>query len=283
MAVGQRRTAERIQVGTTLKRMRVEAGVGRDEAADALGCTVTTIGNIEQGRTKVSHGDLTALLKRYGAPADQVDDLLAVNREAHRALRRVKGGGDIQAHQRRAADLIRAARTLSYYSPEVFPGTLQSERYARAIMAPTGHYTEILETRLRFRLELGDVLTRDEQPLHLWAVVGEATLRKNIGGPEVMRAQLRHVARLCRERSNITVQVLPLTAREHHFLGASVSIYGFDDPIPRIASVDTTVGEHFLERDASVTEAVGHFDDVRTKAHDPLTSVDMMEELTGGK
>lgn len=46
------------------------------------------------------------------------------------------------------------------------------------------------------------MLTRDEQPLHLWAVVGEATLRKNIGGPEVMRAQPRHVVRLCRERPN---------------------------------------------------------------------------------
>jgi hypothetical protein len=62
-----------------------------------------------------------------------------------------------------------------------------------------------------------------------------------------------------------------------------VSIYGFDDPIPRIASVDTTVGEHFFERDASVTEAIRNFDDVRTKAHDPLTSVDIMEELAGGK
>ncbi|MGH3621419.1 MAG: helix-turn-helix domain-containing protein [Sciscionella sp.] len=279
MPIGQRRTAERIQVGATLKRMRVEAQVNRDAAADKLGYTSTTIGNIEQGRTKVSHGDLAALLKLYGVPEDQAEDLAQVNREAHRAVNRIRGGADIQPHQRRAADLIRAAQAINFYSPEVFPGMLQHEGYARAMMAPDGHLTDILETRLRFRLELGEVLTRSAQPLRLWAVVGETALRKNVGGATVMREQLRHVAGLCRNLPNLTVQVLPLTTREHYFTGATVSIYTFDATIPPIASVDTTIGEYFFERDSAVAEAIGKFDDVRTKAYDPLTSVDMMENI----
>lgn len=279
MAIGQRRTAERIQVGATLKRMRLDADVSREEAAETLGCTVTTIGNIEQGRTKVSHGDLTALLKLYGAPEDQMDDLVQVNREAHRAVTRVRGGGEIQPHQRRAADLIRGAHAISFYSPELFHGLLQSEPYARAVLAPTGHLTDVLETRLRFRLDQAEVLTREPDPLQLWAVVGEAALRKNIGGAEVMRGQLRHTLRLCRELPNVTVQVLPLGTREHYLIGATVSIYRLDEGIPPIASVDTTLGDQFFERDAAVSEAIAKFDDVRTKALDPLTSVDMMEEL----
>jgi hypothetical protein len=75
--------------------------------------------------------------------------------------------------------------SIRYYSPEVFPGLLQGEGYARAIMAPTGHTNGVLETRLRFRLGLSEVLTRDKYPLELWVVVGEAALRKNIGGREV--------------------------------------------------------------------------------------------------
>ncbi|MDV6014223.1 helix-turn-helix transcriptional regulator [Haloechinothrix sp. LS1_15] len=279
MAVGQRRTAERIQVGATLKRMRLDGQVSREDAAETLGCTVTTIGNIEQGRTKISHGDLTALLKLYGAPDDQVDDLIQVNREAHRGLTRVRGGGDIQPHQRRAADLIRGAQAISFYSPELFHGLLQCEPYARAVMAPSGHVTGVLENRLRFRLDQAEVLTREPDPLQLWAVVGEAALRKNIGGAEVMRAQLRHVVRLCRELPNVTVQVLPLGAREHYLIGATVSIYRLDEGLPRIASVDTTLGDQFFERDSAVSDAVANFDDVRTKALDPLTSVDMMGEL----
>jgi len=279
MGQGQRRTADRIQIGATLKRMRTEAEIPREAAAEKVGCTAATIGNIEQGRTKISHGDLTALLELYGVPGDQVDDLLEVNRAARRAVKRVRGGGDIQPHQRRAADLINAAGGIRYYSPEVFPGLLQSEGYARAIMAPTGHTNDMLEIRLRFRLGLADVLTREENPLELWVVVGEAALRKNIGGKDVMQRQLRHVAKLCRDCPNVTVQVLPLNTREHYLIGATVTIYRFEGKIHEIASVDTTIGEQFFERDSSVTEAISKFDDVRFKALDPLTSLDMMEDL----
>jgi transcriptional regulator with XRE-family HTH domain len=280
MGQGQRRTADRIQIGATLKRMRTDADIPREAAAEKLGCTAATIGNIEQGRTKISHGDLRALLELYGVPGDQVDDLLEVNREAHRAVKRVPGGGDIQPHQRRAADLINSAQGINYYSPEVFVGLLHEEAYARALMAPSGHTNPTLETRLRFRLGLSEVLTRKENPLRLWAVVGEAALHKNIGGREVIKRQLRHVVRLCRERSNITVQVMPIDAREHYLIGTTITIYRFDGAVPEIASVDTTIGEQFFERDASVAEAIAKFDDVRLKALDPLTSIDMMDDLS---
>lgn len=280
MPSGQRRTAERIQIGATMKRMRLEAGVSRETAAEKLGCTTTTISNMEQGRTKTSHGDLAALLQLYGAPDDQAEDLMEVNREAHRKVTRISGGADIQPHQRRAADLIRASQRMSFYSPELFHGLLQEEGYARAIMAPTGHLSKIMENRLRFRLALSEVLTRKEEPLQLWAVIGEAALRKNIGGKDVMRRQLRHVVRLCREYPNVNVQVLPLNTREHYFIGATVTIYTFGESIPKIASVDTTLGDHFFESSSAVSEAIQKFDDVRLKALDPLTSVDMMEDVS---
>lgn len=280
MATGQRRTADRIQVGASLKRMRLEAAVSREEAASLLGCTTTTVSNVEQGRTKINQADLGALLTLYRVPEDQASDLLEVNRAARRSLPRVAGGSSIQPHQRRAADLIHSAQLLRYYSPDLFPGVLQEAAYARAIMAPTGHVSDVLEARLQFRLGLANVLAREDSPLRLSVVVGEAALRKNIGGPAVMRSQLAHVAGLCREHSGITVQVLPFSAREHYFMGATVTIYGFGPKVPDIASVDTTIGEQFFDRDLSVAEAIGKFDDVRMKALDPLTSVDMLEELS---
>ncbi|GAB3501605.1 hypothetical protein [Amycolatopsis cihanbeyliensis] len=62
---------------------------------------------------------------------------------------------------------------------------------------------------------------------------------------------------------------------KHELIGATVTIYTFDGSIPQITCVDTTIGE----RDSAVTEALAKFDDVRTKALDPLTSVDMMEGI----
>ncbi len=73
---------------------------------------------------------------------------------------------------------------------------------------------------------------------------------------------------------------MPFNAREHYLIGATVTIYKFDRAIPEIASADTTIGEQFFDRDTSVAEAIMKFDDVRFKAHDPLTSIDMMEDLS---
>nr|WP_042190258.1 helix-turn-helix transcriptional regulator [Kibdelosporangium sp. MJ126-NF4]CEL19201.1 Putative DNA-binding protein [Kibdelosporangium sp. MJ126-NF4]CTQ94999.1 Putative DNA-binding protein [Kibdelosporangium sp. MJ126-NF4] len=278
MPSGQRRTAERIQIGTTLKRMRLEAGFGREVPAEKLGISPTTFSNMEQGRTKIAHTKLALLLDLYGVPEDQATDLMEVNREAHRSVVRVPRGGEIQPHQRRSADLINAATKIWYYSPEVFPGVLQARGYAQAILTPTGHMTNKLQARLNFRLTLGEVLTREEDALKLWAVVGEAALHKNIGGYAVMREQLWHVAKLCKQRPNVTVQVLPLSSREHEMLGATVTIYKVDN-LAELASVDTNINEHFLDRDSMVVDAIQRFDDVRLKALDPLTSLDMIEEI----
>ncbi|ONI77752.1 hypothetical protein ALI144C_30375 [Actinosynnema sp. ALI-1.44] len=278
MPSGQRRTAERIQVGTTLKRMRLEAGFDREVPAGKLGITSTTLSNMEQGRTKIAHARLARLLELYDVPEDQAADLIAVNREAHRSVARVPRGAAIQPHQRRCADVIAAATAIQYYSPEIFPGILQSRSYAQAIMARWGHTTDKLGVRLNFRLTLSEVLTRPEEALELRAVVGEAALHKNIGGYAVMREQLTHVRDLCRQQPNITVQVLPLNAREHQLLGATLTIYEIAN-LATLASVDTSVNEHFLEHDSLIAEAARRFDDVRLTALDPLTSLDMIDEL----
>jgi Domain of unknown function (DUF5753) len=147
-------------------------------------------------------------------------------------------------------------------------------------MAPAGDTDGKLDARLNFRLTLGAVLTRPQEPLRLWVVVAEAALHKNVGGREIMSIQLRHVADLCRRLPNITVQVLPRGTREHYLLGATVTMYKFKQDIPELASVDTTIGEQFFERDSSVAEAIRKFEDVKRKALDPRTSADLIEEVS---
>lgn len=57
LCVAKGRTADRIQIGATLKRMRIDAEVTREAAAEKVGCTIATIGNIEQGRTKITFAE----------------------------------------------------------------------------------------------------------------------------------------------------------------------------------------------------------------------------------
>jgi hypothetical protein len=47
---------------------------------------------------------------------------------------------------------------------------------------------------------------RDDRP-RLWAVIDEAVIRRAVGGPEVMRGQLRHLAESA-QQGKTTIQVL---------------------------------------------------------------------------
>jgi tetratricopeptide (TPR) repeat protein len=56
-------------------------------------------------------------------------------------------------------------------------------------------------------MERQQVLHQSADPLRRWAVMDEAVLRRQVGGADVMRQQIRHMAELS-EAPNITVQVL---------------------------------------------------------------------------
>jgi hypothetical protein len=88
----------------------------------------------------------------------------------------------------------------------VCPGLLQVESYAAALL---GGHDEFVERRMARQA----ILTRDEEPVELVAIVDESALHRPIGGPVVLARQLDHLLEMG-ERSNITLQVLPLAAAE---------------------------------------------------------------------
>ncbi|MGH4015546.1 MAG: helix-turn-helix domain-containing protein, partial [Pseudonocardiaceae bacterium] len=81
--MGQRQmNTERVQVAATLRRMRDEAGLTREQAAEVLGCSASKIGDLETGRSGPKPAELAALLDRYGVSGDERDDLIAFSRES---------------------------------------------------------------------------------------------------------------------------------------------------------------------------------------------------------
>ena len=75
------------------------------------------------------------------------------------------------------------------------PGLLQTPEYARAVTraAVGAACEEQLDALVEVRIARQDVL-RAEPPLELSAVLDEAVLRREVGGPEVMARQLRRLA-----------------------------------------------------------------------------------------
>ncbi|MFF2022928.1 helix-turn-helix transcriptional regulator [Streptomyces sp. NPDC058171] len=140
---------------------------------------------------------------------------------------RVFGTGAMLARQRqRALDgdhptwflphLIyeRKAVRIFEYSTLYVPGLLQTPEYAHASYRLTlpGMTTEMIESKVAARMSRREIFTRAEPtPPKLWAVLHEACLHVQMGGPKVMTGQL---GRLLEdgERPEVTLQLLPFDA-----------------------------------------------------------------------
>ncbi|MGM1061900.1 helix-turn-helix domain-containing protein [Saccharothrix sp. Mg75] len=272
------RSAARIQIGTTLRRMREELDLPREHAAEVLDCTVTKIGNIETAASGIRYAELEKLLDLYRADEATRDDLLGLNVDANRRRRRSKRGGVIAPWLRRILDVEASATEVLYSSFELVPAVLQTEAYARALMTAVGLAEEVLEKNLELRLGRRLLLTDRRPPLNLWAVIAEPALRSNTGGPDVMREQLRHLLDMT-ERENVVVQVMPLGSGAHALTGTTLTLFRLPEGLPSLVSVDMPYGDSFVDNQAQVEKTARWFDFTRAKALGPEESRELLTRI----
>ncbi|WP_230462529.1 DUF5753 domain-containing protein [Micromonospora sp. CP22] len=100
------------------------------------------------------------------------------------------------------------ATALCSFQPLVVPGLLQTEEYARALYEGASHLVgDQVEQPLAARLDRQKVLDRPNPPL-LVAVLDYTVLERPVGGPKVMREQLRHLVTVG-NRTRVHLHVVP--------------------------------------------------------------------------
>ncbi len=115
-------------------------------------------------------------------------------------------------------------------------------------------------------------LTSVEDPLELVAIVDEQVLHRPIGGRDVLRAQLDHLAEAA-ELDSVTLQVLPAAAGAHPAVASGFIVLSFGDlGEPDMAYVEHALGALFLEKEAEVARARVAFDRLRSVALSPADS-----------
>jgi transcriptional regulator with XRE-family HTH domain len=276
---------EHVQVAATLRRMREEARVTRDEAASVLGCTRSKIGDLETGRSKPKPAELDRLLDHYGITGPERDEMIEFARSS-RTRRRPSPytTAVIPATVRRAVDLESQAISTVFFSPELIPGLLQTPEYAKALLEWSWeNQPEDVAKRLEQRMERPAVLSRTHRPpLRYWCILGEAALRTNIGGPKVMQEQIEHLVRLNRTLSNLVIQILPLGSGPHAFLGVTVTMHRFPPPAPDMMILEGYGWEAVRDEPAQLAQAAHHLDLVRAKALGLEDSTEFMERAHRG-
>jgi hypothetical protein len=176
-------------------------------------------------------------------------------------------------HEQRAA-------TLRMWQPSILSGLLQTEDYARAILATEpGVADEDVTARLTARLARQAILTRDDPPA-AWFLVDEAALRRRVGSPEIMAVQMAHLAGVAR-LPNVTIQVVPDI--EHAGLLGGFAI------AEHAAYVETAVAGQVFEDAEIIAGLLTRFDTLRNEALRGSESLALIERMcerwkaTGGK
>jgi transcriptional regulator with XRE-family HTH domain len=271
------------RLGRELRKLREVKSWTMDDAAKLIGCSVSRISRIESGEIKPRPGDVMELLVAYEIPleGEPGNSLLTLTRE----LRQSGWWQRLDALSGRYATFIAyeaEALELRNFEPTLVPGLLQTPDYATAVNS-VGRETdeEAIGQRVSARLTRQEVLTRKPAPLKLHAILSEATLLFEVGGSELLRAQLEHIASLA-ARPNITVQVLRFAAGAVLADRGGFQVLTFERGEPSLGYVETPAGELFLESPPEIDRLLTIFDHLKTLAMSPAESVRFIRERASG-
>jgi transcriptional regulator with XRE-family HTH domain len=266
-------------LGRQLRLLREEAGFTLEAAAPALDWSVSKLSRIETAQQAVDVHGVRSMLDLYDVGGERWTELVALTREARqKGWWRAYKLGDMsyvgfEAEAGRVHDF-----TLGYV-----PGLLQTADYARAMFTsvPVRRSPSELADEVAVRMIRQQRLTSTDDPLEFVAVVDETVLHRPIGGPDVLRAQLRHLAEAA-ELDAVTLHVVPIAVGAHGALGSGFTVLSFGDlGEPDIAYVEHTLGNLMMDKEGEVARARLVFDRVRSDALNPAASLALIRRLAG--
>jgi transcriptional regulator with XRE-family HTH domain len=206
--------------GAALRRYREAIGYQLEDAARVLDCDRSKISRIETGLRGIRPPELRVLLEEYGVDARDLDDLIAIT-----GRRTGRGWWDeyadvLPADMRDYLALEAAATRLLVYEPQRIPALLQTQAYALDLASADPGLTDASRNRAAEVVLIRQQAVLDQGRLEITAVLGEAALRQQVGGAEVMNAQLEQLAAFAEDLPQVTVQVMPFSQGAHAGIGA---------------------------------------------------------------
>jgi transcriptional regulator with XRE-family HTH domain len=268
------------KVASELRRLRERAGLTIEQAADQLGegWSRFKVARIEQAKTKPTIAGITAMLDLYGDGGTR-EALLKLAKDAWRRGWWTDYGDVFQGSYVALED---DAARIDEWSPQVIPGLLQTDEYAREVIRAGRPGDEAsVQRRVMARMTRKALLGRTDPPApELTAILDEAALRRPIGGRDVMRAQL-HALLDAGRRPNVTIRVLPFDVGTHAGLDGPFIVLGFPEEIaPDVAYVGTRIGDGYAESAEIVRRLKVDFENLQAAALSPEGSTEFIVALT---
>ncbi|HWM37179.1 MAG TPA: helix-turn-helix transcriptional regulator [Streptomyces sp.] len=273
-------TVGQMVLGLRLRDLRERADCSFAEAAAALSVNSTTVRRMEKAEVGLKPPYVEKLLKTYGVPEAEISSFLFLVDEAnqpgwwHRFRDVLPSWFSLYVSLEGEAGLIRA------YEPHCVPGLLQTEDYAGALLR-TGFPNaseEELGRRVALRMERQELLRRPDAP-RLWVLLEEQVVRRHVGEPGVMRAQIDRLIEST-AMPNVTVQVIPFTAGPHPAMFGPFQLFRFDIPeLPDIVYTESLSGAVYHDERAETAVYLEALDRMGAQAAPATRTESLLGEI----
>ncbi|WP_073863340.1 helix-turn-helix domain-containing protein [Streptomyces sp. CB01249] len=227
-------------LGARLRGFRKDAGFGSGRAlARALDWQESKVSRLENGKQNASEDDIRAWCGVTGREAC-VPDLIATVRhidELWLEWRRQLHAG-AETRQKKSIPIYAKTKVFRIWNPSMVWGTFQTAEYAAEVFQQAVGFYEFpddVEAAVGKRLERQRYLYEGERVYNV--LLGEQALYSNVGGADVMKAQLDRLMAVM-GLPRVSLGVVPAGAQTAIWLGHSFSM--FDD---RLVLVETFSAE----------------------------------------
>lgn len=275
---GYTATVTKRALARVLLQMREDLKLPFSAVTRDAGVPPTTLRQIETGRWTRSVSDhVRSLCELYGASEAVTRELLDATYEASRPgwwkAKQYRGIFDQELPGFEAG-----AELIETFEHSLLPGLLQSRGYITVLTQAAGiDEPSELERHVAARLERQAILTREDNPVALHAIIDEAALLRI---PESVRdEQLRHL-RSASELPNVTIQVILISAGVHAGMGDAFARMVFAAAeAGDFIYIESEVDERFLEREEEVSAYAKRFARLREAALTPEDTHSHLHQL----
>ncbi|MFD5816023.1 helix-turn-helix transcriptional regulator [Streptomyces sp. NPDC059618] len=274
-------TVGQVVLGRRLLDLRERAGLKREEAARILRVAPATVRRMEMAEVSLKIPYLQLLLKSYGVGDQEAEAFVQLAEDANKPGWWQRFHDILPDWFSMHVSLEGAASLLRSYEPHFIPGLFQTEDYARGVLkagAIGQTRPEDIERHVALRMQRQDLLTREDAP-RIWAVMEETVLRRTIGGPEVMRAQIDKLLQATR-LPHVTLQVIPFSSGPHPGTYGPFVLFRFAMPeLPDMVYSEYLTGAVYLDARSEVATHLEVMDRMAAQAATAHRTKEILRDL----
>lgn len=245
-----------------LRRLRERNDLSLTQVGQLVGAARSTVSNVESGRRRFDLDQLQELDRRYST-----DGLL----EHINWFAQMSHDPD---WYRQGTEYEFNAGIIKIYQGQSIPGPLQTEDTIRALLSANTTGADF-EDSVKSRIARQRAILERANPPYVWLLLDEAALEYEVGGREVLRAQLAHLVEAGRS-PQISIRVIPKKVGAHLGQDGPMRIWQLDER--SVAYVGAQRGGRLIESPAEVRELRLDYDLIGQKA---LSDEDTRTLITG--